>query len=171
MDCKYKRVFTLQLNFLRPSVFDLHTDDSDPILHSVKKGVLHETYKLFWDNLLPSFIKDFNFQKRKFTTPFSLQLHFNLQTAYTNGLLRNYDPLKEQYLFTTKNFPDRPLINALGCLNSTDSAKFVFDCFPITVAQPYKLLSKVFDHPLNDKALKKIILLLRITIHIANFSF
>ena len=55
--------------------------------------------------------------------------------------------------------PDRPLINTQEGLVSTDSAQFDSECVPTTVAQPNSHFSKVFDQPLNAKALKKIYVL------------
>ena len=75
-----------------------------------KKHVSHETFRLFWDNLPIKFTKTFIFQNRKFTSPFSLHLFYNLKTAITNGFFRNYDPLKQYYLFNPKKIPDRRLI-------------------------------------------------------------
>ena len=48
------------MSFLRPSVFDLHSDDSNPRLQYLnKKRVNHEAHKRFWDNLPPNFPKNF----------------------------------------------------------------------------------------------------------------
>ena len=46
------------------------------------------------------------------------------------------------------------MIKPQECLFSTASAYFAPDCFPTTVAHPYSHLSKVFNHPLNEKGLK-----------------
>ena len=52
------KFFTLKKSFLRPSVFDLHTEDSNPIFQSVhEKSAHHETNEHFWDNLPPNFKK------------------------------------------------------------------------------------------------------------------
>ena len=53
-----QKLFFLQMNFLRNSVFDLHSDDSNLNCQSVnKKRVHNETHKRFFENLL------FNFKK------------------------------------------------------------------------------------------------------------
>ena len=84
---------------------DLHIDDSNLNFQSVnKKRVDHETYKRFWDNLPHNFTGKFIFQYRKFTSPFSFHLFYKLKSAYTIGSQRNYDPLKQYFLFTTKSF-------------------------------------------------------------------
>ena len=149
-----KKILTLQLNFLRASIFDLHTDDSNPIFQSVdEKRVHHETWKRFWDNLPTNFRKNFVLQNRKFTSPFSFDFLYNLKPAYTISSLWNFDVLKQYYLFTPKHFPDRPLIIPQECDISTESAQLDPDCILAIVAHPYPQLSEVFDQPLNEKAL------------------
>ena len=78
----------------------------------------------------------------------------NLKTAQTIGSLRNFDPLKPYYLFNPKEIPNRYLNIQQEFHNSSDSAHINSDCILTTVAQSYPRLSKVFDHPLNDKARK-----------------
>ena len=109
-------------------------------------------YKRFWDNCPPNFTKNFIFQNGTFTSPFSLHLFYNFKTAYTIGWLRNYDPFKQHHLFTPQKVPERTLIIPQECLISTDSAHIDPDCIPSTVSQQNPHSSKVFDHPLNDKA-------------------
>ena len=58
----YHKIFTLQMNFLRPSVFHLQTDDSNPNFQSVKeKRVYHERDKCLWEKLPPNFTKKIQF--------------------------------------------------------------------------------------------------------------
>ena len=53
-----QKLFNLQTNFLRPYVFDLHADDSNPSFKSVNRKRFHcEKYQSFWDDLRPSFKK------------------------------------------------------------------------------------------------------------------
>ena len=119
-----------------------------------KKRIHRETYKRFWDILPSTFTKYFIFQKRKYTSLFSLHLIYNLKTAYVIGSLRNDDPLNQYYISTPKNFLDRPLITPQNCLVSSDFVHNGPDCIPTTVVQPYPHLSKVFDHTPNNKAIK-----------------
>ena len=151
-----QKLFTLQFNLLRPSVFDLHTDDSNSNFHSAnKKRVHHETYKRFWEtNPISSANNNFIFQNRKFTSPFSFHLSYHIKPEFTKGSLRNYDPIKQYYLFTPKINPDRPILIPQECLNSSDSLNIDQETIPHKVSHPYPHLTKVFDHPLNDKAFK-----------------
>ena len=60
------------MNFLRPSVFDLQTDDLNPNFQPVnKKRVNHKTNNCFWDNLPPNLTKKSGFKIE------SLPLHFH----------------------------------------------------------------------------------------------
>ena len=62
------------MNFLRPSLFNLHTDASIPNFPSVNEKMVHlVANKHFWDNLPLTFTKNFIFQIRKCTSLFSLQ--------------------------------------------------------------------------------------------------
>ena len=146
-------IFNLQTTFLRHSLFDLLTDDSHLNFQSVcKKSVHHETYKRFWDNFPPNLTKSFVFQNSKFTSPFSFicsviwKLH--IQLAGNSDLLTQY------YSFQPKHISDRPLIFQQECPIFTVFSHIDPDCIATTIAQPYQHLSKIFDHPLNDKALK-----------------
>ena len=56
---------TLLKIFIRSSVFDSHTNDSNPNFQNVnKKVVRHETYKNFW-NTLPANLKKVPSSKKK----------------------------------------------------------------------------------------------------------
>ena len=48
------KIFSLQLNFLRPSIYDLKTDESDPSFLSVsQKATHHQTYTNFLQHTKP----------------------------------------------------------------------------------------------------------------------
>ena len=88
------------------------------------------------------------------TSPFSLHLFYNLIPSFTIASLRNYDPSKQYFLLAPKKFLVRPLIIPQEFLLSTESVNIDPDCIPSKVSQPYRQLSNVSDHPLNNKALK-----------------
>ena len=67
---------------------------------------------------------------------------------------------RRYYLNTPIHFLDRPLKILQESISSTDSARLDPDSIANTVAQLYPNLSEVFDHPLNDKTLLKLIPLL-----------
>ena len=124
------------------------------IFNSSKRRIHHEIYKRVWDNSPANFTESFLNQNIELTFPFSIHYFYNLKTAYTNGSLRYYDPLKQLYFSTPKKFLIRFLIIPRERVTSTDSAHICLDCVPTTVAQLYAYLSTAFDHRLNDKALK-----------------
>ena len=67
-----QKLFNLQFNLLRPSVYVLHTDDSYSNFHSAnKKQVHHATYKRFWE-LNPIFYADNTFYFPKSQIYFSV---------------------------------------------------------------------------------------------------
>ena len=88
------------MNFLRLSLSDMDTDDSNPkFRRENKKRVRHETCTRFWDNLHRNFTK-----KIFFTFPLSLRLIYKLIPACLIVSLRNYDPLIKYSLVTAKIF-------------------------------------------------------------------
>ena len=89
------KTFILQMNFLRPTVFQLQTDDSNPIFQSENKNVSIMRHTNFFREYLPlNLTKNFIFQNRNFASPFSFHLLYQLEIAWTIGALRNYDPVK-----------------------------------------------------------------------------
>ena len=80
-------------------------------------------------------------------------MFYNWKNAYTIGSLRNFDPLKQYFLITPKEFSDRPLNVPQECLVSTYCAHIYPEGFPTTVAQLCPHLTEDFDHPLIDEAL------------------
>ena len=64
------KVFSLQFNFLRPSKYDLKTDESDPSFFSVsQKATHHQTYTKF---LQHTKLKNYIFVNYKYTSPFTM---------------------------------------------------------------------------------------------------
>ena len=108
----------------------------------------------FWRKLPFNLTKKGLFQNRMLTSPFSLHLFYNQKPSITIGSLRNYDSSKQYYLLALKKFRVWPLIIPQEFLISTESVDIDLDSNPSKVSQPCRQLSNVFDHPLNDKALK-----------------
>ena len=73
--------------------------------------------------------------------------------SYTIDLLEIYHPLK-QYILSTPKKPDGASINPQESFTSIGSAHIDPVCIFTEIFLPYLHLSEVFDHPLNDKALK-----------------
>ena len=126
------------MNFLRPSVFDLQTVDSNKNFQSVnEERVRHEIYKCLWKKISSNFTKNFIFQNRNFTCPFSLHLFYHLKTDYTFVSLRSCDPLKQYSLVTLRIFPDTPLI-----IPQNDLFPLILHNLILTAFQP-QLLNRI----------------------------
>ena len=87
---------SLQFNFLRPSIYDLKTDKSDPSFLSVAQKVSHhQTYTRFLYHSKPH---NYNFVNYKYTSPYTMNNLYTIDPSRITGYLRNYDPIK-QYNF------------------------------------------------------------------------
>ena len=81
---------------LRPTVFDLQTDDWNPNVQFVNtKCFHHETYKRFWNSNPANFTKKSSSREEKLRVLFSFHLFYLHNTSNTIGSLRNFDSLKE----------------------------------------------------------------------------
>ena len=102
------QIFSLQFNFLRPSIYDLKTDESDPSFLSVsQKATHHQTYTKFIQHTKP---KNYIFVNYKYTSPFTMTNIYTLDHSSKTGYLRNYDPKKQYYCLLPYNNTSRPLI-------------------------------------------------------------
>ena len=87
------KIFSLQFNFLCPSIYDLKTDESDPSFLSVsQKATHHQTYTKFLQHTKP---KNYIFVNYKYTSPFTMTNMYTLDHSCITGYLRNYDPIKQ----------------------------------------------------------------------------
>ena len=123
----YQYIFTLQLIFLRPSVFDLHTGDWIPNFKLwIRKVSIIIWTNVFDENFLPT-SENFIFQNTQLNFSFSILLFYNLKRAYTIGSLRFYEPLEEYCLFTPNKFPNRPQVISTGtsCSNCLCTYRFL----------------------------------------------
>ena len=112
-DCQYwldngVKIFSLQFNFLRPSIYDIKTDESDPSFLSVsQKATHHQTYTKFLQHTKP---KNYIFVSYKYTSPFTMTNIYTLDHSCKTGYIRNYDPLKQYNCLLPYNNTSRPLI-------------------------------------------------------------
>ena len=84
------KIFSLQFNFLRPSIYDLKTDESDPSFLSIsQKATHHQTYTKFLQYTKPQI---HIFGNYKYTSPFTMTNMYTLDHSCITGYLRNYDP-------------------------------------------------------------------------------
>ena len=102
------KMLPLQINFLRPSIYDLKTDKSDPFFLSVsQKATNHQTYTKFLQHTKP---KNYIFVDYKYTSPFTMTNIYTLDHSCITGYLRNYNPLKQYFCLVPYNNTSRPLI-------------------------------------------------------------
>ena len=91
------KIFSLQYNFLKPSPYDLRTEENDAnfLPYQIKKA-RHITYQIFLQYKEP---ENYIFSNSKFTSPFTFNSEYLIDHTKIKGKLRNYDPLKQSFLF------------------------------------------------------------------------
>ena len=142
------KIFSLQFNFLRPSIYDLNTDESDPSFLSVsQKTTHHQTYTKFLQHTKP---KNYIFVKYKCTSPFTMTNTYTLDHSCITGYLRNYDPIKHYYCLLPYNNTSRRLIVPQEYLIHFDG--FLLPCnVPTQIVKPLTVIKHLVSSPLDDK--------------------
>ena len=112
------QLFSLTFHFLSPQERDLHC--SHDIMLRTKQTHTYTYYRFiqnYFDLHTPSRQPHhrFQFNNSKYTSPFFLNFTYCLKNTNLYGILRNYDPVTQMYIFCpiTKNFNDeesRPFI-------------------------------------------------------------
>ena len=140
------KIFSLQFNFLRPSIYDLKTDESDSSFLSVsQKTTHHQTYTKFLQHTKP---KNYIFVNYKYTSPFTMTN--TLDHSCITGYLRNYDPIKQYYCLLPYNNTSRPLIVPQEYLIHFDD--FLLPCnVPTQIIKPLTVIKHLVSSPLDDK--------------------
>ena len=90
------KIFSLQYNFLRPSPYDLRTEENDAnfLPYQIKKSH-HVSYQKLLQYKEP---ENYLFFNPKYTSPFTFNSEYLIDHTKTKGKLRNYDPLKQSFL-------------------------------------------------------------------------
>ena len=140
-------IFSLQFNFLRPSIYNLKTDESDPSFLSIPQKATHQqTYTKFLQNTKP---QNHNFVKYKYTSPFTMTNMYTLDHLIT-GYLRNYDPIKQYLCLLPYNNTSRLLIVPQEYLIHYDD--FLLPCnIPTQIVKPFTAIKHLVSSPLDDK--------------------
>ena len=107
------QIFQLSFNFLNPTPKDVQNNYYR----------VHET-KLVHNLIYYTFLPDKNKNTTKsyihindqLTSPYFLNYGYRLKWEYTIGTLRNFDPVKNYYIFQPKEAPERPLIVPIEAL-------------------------------------------------------
>ena len=108
------QIFQLSFNFLHPTPKDVQKN----------KYRVHETKKLIHNLIYYTFLRDKNMNTTKsyihindqLTSPYFLNYGYKLKWNYTIGTLPNFDPIKNYYIFQSKEAPERPLIAPIEAL-------------------------------------------------------
>ena len=107
------QIFQLSFNFLHPTPKDVQSNNYR----------VHET-KLIHNLIYYTFLRDKQHTESKsyvhindqLTSPYFLNYSYKLKWEYTIGTLRNFDPIKNYYVFQPKDAPERPLMVPLEAI-------------------------------------------------------
>ena len=61
------------------------------------------------------------FTSTKYSSPYSLHAEYHLDSTYCYGRIRQYDPIKDYFLYYSNANPDRPLIVPREALSTHDT--------------------------------------------------
>ena len=107
------QIFQLSFNFLHPTPKDVQSNNYR----------VHET-KLIHNLIYYTFLRDKQHIESKsyvhindqLTSPYFLNYSYKLKWEYTIGTLRNFDPIKNYYVFQPKDAPEQPLMVPLEAI-------------------------------------------------------
>ena len=142
------KIFSLQFTFLRPSIYDLKTDESDPPFLSIsQKATHHQTYTKFLEYTKPQNHIFVNFE---YTSSFTMTNMYTLDHSCITGYLRNYDPIKQYFCLLPYNNTSLPLIVPQEYLIYYDD--FLLPCnIPTQIVKPPTVIKHLVSCPLDDK--------------------
>ena len=141
------KIFSLHYNFLRPSPYDLRTEENDAnfLPYQIKKSH-HVTYQKFLQYKEPEKYLFFN---SKYTSPFTSNAEYLIDHTKLKGKLRNYDPLKRSFLFFPNENPKRPIIVPQEHLILNDDSLLRED-IPKGISDILPPIQPIASQPLGD---------------------
>ena len=142
------KIIPLQFNFLRPSIYELKTDESDPSFLSIsQKATHHQMYTKFLQHTKP---KKYIFVNYKYTSPFTMTNMYSLDHFCITGYLRNYDPIKQYIRLLPYNNTSRPINVPQEYLLHFDD--FLLPCnIPTQIVKALTVIKHIVSSPLEDK--------------------
>ena len=142
------KLFSLQFDFLRPSIDDLKTDENDPsFLSAAQKATHHLTYTRFLQHSRP---QNYIFANYKYTSPFTMTILYTFDHSKITGYLRNYNPIKQYFCLLPHDDLSRPLIVPQEYLIHFDD--FLLPCnIPTQIVKPLTVIKHLVSTPLDDK--------------------
>ena len=131
------KIVSLQFNFLRPSIYDLKTDESDPSFLSIsQKATHHKTYTKIQQYKKP---QNNIFVNYKYTSLFTMTIMYTLDHSCITDYLRNYEPIKQNLCLLPYNNTSRPLIVPQEYLIHYDD--FLLSCnIPTQIVKPLTVI-------------------------------
>ena len=140
------KTFSFQYNFLRPSPYDLRTEENDAnFLPDQIKKAHHITYQKVLKYKEP---ENYLFFNSKYSSPFTLNSDYLIDHTKRKGKPRNYDPLKQSYLFLPNNIPKRPIIVPQEYLILNDDSLLQED-IPKGISDPIPPIQRIASQPLG----------------------
>ena len=138
------KIISLQYNFLRPSPYDLRTEENDAnfLPYQIKKAH-HITFLHYKE---PENYISFN---SKYTSPFTSNSEYLIDHTKIREKLRNYDPLKQSFLFLPNENPKRPIIVPQEYLTLNDDSLLQVD-IPQCISDPLPPIQPIAFQPLGD---------------------
>ena len=142
------KIFSLQFNFLRPSIYYLKTDESDPsFLYISQQATHHQTYTKF---LQYAKQQNYIFVNCKYTSPFTMTNINTIDHSCMTGYLRIHDPIKQYFCLLPYNNTSRPLIVPREYLIHFDG--FLWPCnIPTQIVKPLAVIKHLVSSPIDDK--------------------
>ena len=142
------KIFSLLFNFLRPSIYDLKTDESDPSFLSLsQKASHHQTETKFLQHTKP---EKYLFVNYKYTSPFKMTHLYTIDYAHITGYLRTYDPIEQYFCLLHYHDTSCPLIVPQEYLIHFDD--FLLSCnIPTQIVKPLTVIKYLVSSPLDDK--------------------
>ena len=104
------------------------------------------TYQKFLQYKEPD---NYIFFNSKYTSPFTFNSEYLIDHTKTKGKLRNYDPLKQSFLFLPNDNPKRPIIVPQEYLILNDDSLLQED-IPQHISDPLPPFQHIASQPLGD---------------------
>ena len=141
------KIFSLQYNFLRPSQYDLRTEDNDAnfLPYQIKKAH-HIMYQNFLQHKEP---ENYLFFNSKYTSPFIFNAEYLIDHTQIKGKFGNYDPLKQSFLFLPNESPKRPIIVPQEYLILNDDS-ILQENIPQSISNHLPPIQNIASQPLGD---------------------
>ena len=142
------KIFSLQFNFLRPSIYDLKTEEDDPSFLSLSQQTTpHTTYTTFLKHQKPKNYISVNYI---YTSPFNTTHLYTIDHSRITGYIRNYDPIKQYFCLLPYNDTSRPVIVPQEHLIHFED--FLLPCNVLTIIpKPLTVIKHFVSTPLTDK--------------------